>query len=297
MTATVTAGVPKEVLRRVKQVEIKARVLADDMLLGRYRSVFKGSGLEFEEVREYEPGDEIRSIDWNVTARMGAPYIKKFREERELTIQLMVDTSASAWFGTTSTSKRELAAEVAALLSIAALRNNDRVGLIQFSDRVDQFVPPRKGRDQSLRIIRDLLMTEPARRKTDVATALRFLGNIQKRRAVIFVVSDFYDQGFERPMRMLSKRHDVIAVTLNDPREQTLPSVGVIGLEDAETGQVRYIDTGKRQVREAYARAAVQRREERMRAFSRMGVERVDLWTNRPYVPALMALFSRKGRH
>jgi uncharacterized protein (DUF58 family) len=248
-------------------------------------------------VREYEPGDEIRSIDWNVTARMGTPYIKKFREERELAIQLLVDTSASAWFGTASTSKRELAADVAALLSIAALRNNDRVGLIQFSDRVDQFVPARKGRDQALRIIRDLLTTEPVRRKTNVAGALRFLGNLQKRRAVIFVVSDFYDDGFERPMRMLSKRHDVIAVTLNDPREQSLPSVGVIGLEDAETGQVRYIDTGKRQVREAYARAAVQRREERVRAFSRMGVERVDLWTNRPYVPALMALFNRRGRH
>ncbi|MDQ3399673.1 MAG: DUF58 domain-containing protein, partial [Chloroflexota bacterium] len=236
-------AVSAEVLRKIRQVEIKARVLADELLLGSYRSVFRGWGLDFEEVREYEPGDDIRSIDWNVTARMSTPYIKKFREERELNVFVLVDTSASSWFGTAAQSKRDLAIDVAALLAFAAIRNNDRLSLVLFSDRVQRYVPPRTGRDHLLRVIRDLLFERPRRAKTDLAAVSRFVSNITKKRSVVFLISDFLDTGYESPLRRLGQKHDVVAVTLNDPRESALPRIGVIGLEDAETGRLVYVDT------------------------------------------------------
>lgn len=288
--------VPAEVLRRIRQVEIRARVLADEGLLGTYRSVFRGSGLDFEEVREYEPGDDIRSIDWNVTARMGTPYIKKFREERELNIILAVDVSASSWFGTARTSKRELAADVGALLAVAALHNHDRVGLLLFADEVRDFIPPRAGRDQLLWVISELLYAESPRTRTDIGAAARFIGHVSKKRSVIFVLSDFLDTGFDAQLRLLGRRHDVIALTLNDPREQELPAVGLVGLEDAETAGVAYVDTGDRRFREAYSQAARQRRSERLRAFGRMAIDSVDLATDRPYVPSLMAFFRARSR-
>ena len=288
--------VPAEVLRRIRQVEIRARILADEGLLGTYRSVFRGSGLDFEEVREYEPGDDIRSIDWNVTARMGTPYIKKFREERELNIILAVDVSASSWFGTVRTSKRELAADVGALLAVAALHNHDRVGLLLFADEVRDFIPPRAGRDHLLWVISELLYAESPRTRTDIGVAARFIGHVSKKRSVIFVVSDFLDTGFDAQLRLLGRRHDVIALTLNDPREQQLPAVGLVGLEDAETGGVAYVDTGDRRLREAYAATARERRGERLRAFGRMAIDSVDLATDRPYVPALMAFFRARSR-
>lgn len=288
--------VTDEVLRRIRQVEIRARVLASDLLIGSYRSVFRGSGLDFEEVREYEPGDDVRSIDWNVTARMGSPYIKKFREERQLNVFLTVDVSASSWFGTANVSKRELAAEVGALLAVAALRNSDRIGLLLFSDDVRVFLPLRQGHDHLLRVIAELLYAEPRRARTSIATAVRFLGNVTKKRGIVFVVSDFLDSGFEAPLRRLGIKHDVIALTLNDRREQELPDVGLISLEDAETGSVRYVDTSSAALRRGYAEAARQRRAERVRAFARMGMDSVDLYTDRPYVPPLMALFKERTR-
>ena len=229
---------PPEVLRLVKQVEIKARILADEALVGTYRSVFRGSGLDFEEVREYEPGDDIRTIDWNVTARMSVPYIKKYREERELNIFLAVDVSSSSWFGTTAVSKRDLAANVAALLAVTALHNNDRVGLVLFADGVREFLPPREGRYHLLRVIRELLFAEPRRSRTEMASVADLLANVTKKRNVVFVLSDFLDVEFEAPLRALGHRHDVIALMLNDPREVELPAVGLVALEDAETGQV-----------------------------------------------------------
>lgn len=294
--ASRTEAVPPEVLRVIKQVEIKARILADEALVGTYRSVFRGSGLDFEEVREYEPGDDIRSIDWNVTARMSVPYIKKYREERELNIYLAVDVSSSAWFGTAAVSKRELAANVAALLAVTALHNNDRVGLVLFADGVREFLPPRQGRHHLMHVIRELLFAEPRRSRTEIATVTDFLANVTKKRNVVFVVSDFLDFDFEPPLRALGHKHDVIALILNDPREMELPKVGLVALEDAETGRVGYVDTTAPAVRERFARAARERRAQRLRTFSRMGIDRVDLSTDRPYVPALLALFNARSR-
>jgi uncharacterized protein (DUF58 family) len=291
-----TEPVPPEVLRVVKQVEIKARILADEALVGTYRSVFRGSGLDFEEVREYEPGDDIRSIDWNVTARMNAPYIKKYREERELNIYLAVDVSASGWFGTAKVNKRELAADVAALLAVTALHNHDRVGLVLFADGVREFLPPREGRHHLLHLIRELLFAEPRRSRTEIASVTDFIANVTKKRNVVFVVSDFLDVEFEAPLRALGHKHDVIALILNDPRELELPTVGMVALEDAETGSVGYVDTSVAAIRESYARAARDRRAQRLRTFSRMGIDRVEISTDRPYVPALLALFNARSR-
>ncbi len=299
MTTAITPRrepVPPEVLRVVKQVEIKARILADEALVGTYRSVFRGSGLDFEEVREYEPGDDIRTIDWNVTARMNTPYIKKYREERELNIYLAVDVSSSAWFGTGSVSKRELAADVAALLAVTALHNNDRVGLVLFADGVREFLPPRQGRHHLLHVIRELLYAEPRRSRTEIASVADYLAKVTKKRNVVFVVSDFLDVDFEAPLRALGHKHDVIALILNDPREVELPSVGLVALEDAESGRVGYVDTSDRAVRERFARSARERRSQRLRTFSRMGIDRVDLSTDRPYLPALLALFNARSR-
>jgi uncharacterized protein (DUF58 family) len=295
-TAPQREPVPPEVLRVVKQVEIKARILADEALTGTYRSVFRGSGLDFEEVREYEPGDDVRSIDWNVTARMNMPYIKKYREERELNIYLAVDVSSSAWFGTGSVSKRELAADVAALLAVTALHNNDRVGLVLFADGVREFIPPGQGRHHLLHVIRELLFGEPRRSRTEIASVADYLANVTKKRNVVFVISDFLDVDFEAPLRALAHKHDVIALILNDPREAELPPVGVVALEDAESGLVGYVDTSDPGTRGRFARAARERRGQRLRAFSRMGVDRIELSTDRPYVPALLALFNARSR-
>ncbi|MDE3111687.1 MAG: DUF58 domain-containing protein [Chloroflexota bacterium] len=295
-TASSRGPVPEEVLRKIREVEVRARVLADEMLVGTYRSVFKGSGLEFEEVREYEPGDEIRSIDWNVTARMGVPYIKKYREERSLNVYVAVDISASSWFGTVRQSKRELAADVGALLAVAALRNYDRASLLLFSDRIDDFIPPRVGRDHALHVIRQLLYAEGRRAPTDVAGAAHFLGNVAKKRGVVFFVSDLLDTSFEAPLRTLAQKHDVITLVLIDPRELELPSVGIVALEDAETGETVEVNTSDKRLRAAYAEAAQERRLERRRVLARMGVDSVELFTDRPYIPPLMALFRTRSR-
>ena len=285
-------------LRRIRAVEIKARILADEALLGTYRSVFRGSGLEFEEVREYEPGDDIRSIDWNVTARMGMPYIKKFREDRELNILLAVDVSASSWFGSVDQSKRDLAAEVAALLAMTAMRSHDRVGLLRFAEGLQEWMPSRRGREHLLQVIRELLFAQPRRVRTEMTDAARFLTNITKKRSVVFLISDFLDVGLvdDPAVRMLGRKHDVIALVLNDPRELELPNVGVVALEDAETGRIAHIDTSDRRLREEYASNSRRRRNERRQALARMKIDSVDLFTDRPFVPALMALFNARTR-
>ena len=289
---------PANVLRRIRQVEIKARILADEALLGTYRSVFRGSGLEFEEVREYEPGDDIRSIDWNVTARMGMPYIKKFREDRELNILLAVDVSASSWFGSVDQSKRDLAAEVAALLAMTAMRSHDRVGLLRFAEGLQEWMPSRRGREHLLQVIRELLFAQPRRVRTEMTAAARFLTNVTKKRSVVFLISDFLDVHLvdDPAVRMLGRKHDVIALVLNDPRELDLPNVGVVALEDAETGAIAHIDTSDRRLRDEYAAGARRRRTERRQALARMKIDSVDLFTDRPFVPALMALFNARTR-
>ena len=294
--ASAAQPVPPEVLRKIREVEIRARVLADEMLLGTYRSVFKGSGLDFEEVREYEPGDDTRSIDWNVTARVGIPFIKKYREERSLNVYLAVDVSASSWFGTVRQSKRELAADVGALLAVAALRNQDRVSLLLFSDGVDEYIPAKGGRDHLLRLIRQLLYADISRARTSLSAAASFLGNVAKKRGVVFVISDLLDADVETPLRVLAKKHDLIVITVNDPREMELPNVGTIALEDAESGETVEVDTSDRGLRVAFAEAASDRRLERRRALSRMVVDGVELFTDRPYVPPLMALFRTRTR-
>ena len=287
---------PTGVMRRIRQVEIKARILADEALLGTYRSVFRGSGLEFEEVREYEPGDDIRSIDWNVTARMGTPYIKKYREDRELNIFLAVDISASSWFGSVAQSKRDLGAEVAALLALTAMENNDRVGLLRFAAGMQEWLPSRRGREHLLRVIRELLFAEPRRERTELSAAARFLTNVTKKRSVVFLVSDFIDVDIDESMRMLGRKHDVIAVVLTDPRELELPDVGVVALEDAETGAATYVDTSSRRLRAEYAERAMQRRLDRRRALGRMKVDSLELFTDRPFVPTLMAFFNARTK-
>ena len=294
--AAIDPAAPSDALHQIHNLEVRARVLADEMLLGTYRSVFRGSGLEFEEVREYEQGDDVRSIDWNVTARMGSPFVKKYREDRELAILLAVDVSSSTWFGSAGRSKRELAVEVGTLLAAVALRNNDRVGLLLFSDRVERYLPPRSGREHLLRVIRELVAAPPLRARTDIAEAARFMRNVTKKHAVIFLLSDFLDVEFTAPLRRLGQKHDVIALTLNDPRELDLPAVGVIALEDAETGGVRVVDTDVDGVRETYGRVARERRVERRRAFARMAIDVADLSTDRPFVPVLQALFNARSR-
>ena len=289
-------AIPAAMLRRIRQLEIKARVLADQQLLGTYRSVFRGSGLEFEEVREYEPGDDIRSIDWNVTARMGVPFIKKFREDRELNIFLAVDISASSWFGSVDQSKRDLAAEVAALLAMTAMTNNDRVGLLRFAADVQEWVPARRGRDHLLRLIRELLLAAPRRSATEIGSAARFLTNIAKKRSVVFLISDLIGVELDASCRMLARKHDVVALVLSDPREYELPDVGVVALEDAETGAIRYVDTSDRRLRDEYAAAGQRRRLERRRMLSSLKIESLELSTDRPYVPALMTFFNARTR-
>ena len=294
--AAADPSLPSVVLRRIRAVEIKARILADEALLGTYRSVFRGSGLEFEEVREYEPGDDIRSIDWNVTARMSAPYIKKFREDRELNIFLAVDTSASSWFGSVAQSKRDLGAEVAALLALTAMENNDRVGLLRFASGMQEWLPSRRGRDHLLRVIRELLFAEPRRARTELSAAARFLTNITKKRSVVFLITDFIDVALEDSLRLLARKHDVIAVVLNDPREHELPDVGVVALEDAETGRTAYVNTSDKALRAAYAEAAMRRRIERRRGLGRFKIDTLELSTDKPFVPALMAFFNARTK-
>jgi len=283
--------IPKEILDKVRRIEITTSHLVSDIFAGAYHSVFKGRGMEFDEVREYQMGDDIRSIDWNVTARTGTAHVKKYVEERELTVMILVDASASTHFGSTKELKNALAAELAAVLAFSAIRNNDKVGLIIFTDRIELFIPPRKGKRHVLRVIREVLYFKPQGKGTDINAALEYLTKVMRRKSVAFVISDFFGEDFKKSMGISNKYHDVIAITLNDPREAALPDCGLVEIEDAETGRKMLVDTGSPQVRRRYKADALARLDGRNRLFRSMGVDHIDVHTHEPYAKALIGFF------
>ncbi len=288
----------KEILRRIRRLELRTRARVEAAFSGQYRSVFKGRGMNFEEVREYQPGDEVRFIEWNVTARLGEvrgeAYVKKFTEERELSVMLLVDISGSGDFGSVDRNKRELAAEVACVLAFSAIRNNDRVGLLLFSDHVELFVPPRRGRRHALRVVREILFFEAKGRGTDVGGALEKFNRLLHRRSVVFLFSDFQAPAFGKQLGITSRRHDLVALPLVDPHEETLPDMGTVRLEDAETGQLLEVATGSKSVRDAFA-AAVRARAEALSAeLRRAGVDRVTLRTDCDWLPSLQSFFKAR---
>jgi uncharacterized protein (DUF58 family) len=287
---------PADILKKIRTLEIKTRGLVEAAFAGDYHSVFKGRGMNFEEVREYQPGDEIRAIDWNVTARLGTPFVKKFTEERELTVMLIVDVSASGNFGSTSQSKRELAAEVASLLAFSAIRNHDKVGLLLFTDRVELFIPPKKGRSHTLRIIREILFFEPEGRGTNPVLALDSLNKIVTRRAVVFFISDFQAPDFSKSLAVSGRRHDFIAVHVQDEREKALPNIGIITLEDAETGDQVEINTADRATRTRFVDLANERQAELTRTLRRNNIDAIGLRTGEDYLPALRSFFKQRER-
>lgn len=288
--------IPRQIIQKIRQIEIRTRHLVNDVFSGEYHSVFKGRGMEFAEVREYAPGDEIRSIDWNVTARLGRPYVKRFIEERELTVILMADASASKSFGTVNQMKGEIAAEICALLAFAAIQNNDRVGLLMFTDQIEKFIPPKKGRTHILRVIREVLYTRPEHKGTDIAQALDYLNRLLTRRCIVFIISDFLAADYIKPLRVASKRHDVVAVTVTDPRELDLPGIGLIELEDAESGEEVLIDTGDEAWRRQYAEYNEAIREERDQQFRITGVDAIHIRTDQPYIDPLLQFFKLRER-
>lgn len=288
--------IPKALARQIRAIQIFTTKVVNDVLAGEYESVFKGRGMEFDEVREYQPGDDVRSIDWNVTARTGKPFIKRFREERELTVLFLVDLSASGSFGSVKQTKNELAAEICALLAFAAIKNNDKVGLIVFTDHVEMFVPPGKGARHVLRVIREILSFRPRRTGTDVGMALDYLGRIQHRKAVVFLISDFQADGFEKALRVLGRRHDIIAISVADPREKALPDVGLIELEDAETGEITLIDAGSRTVRKRYEALSLERTARLDDLLRSMGIDQIHVETGKAYIRDLMAFFKNRER-
>jgi uncharacterized protein (DUF58 family) len=288
--------IPKEVLKKVKRIEIQTRGLVNDVFSGEYHSVFKGRGMEFSEVREYQMGDDIRTIDWNVTARMGHPFVKVFEEERELTVMLLVDVSSSGEFGTVTQMKGEIAAELCALLAFSAIKNNDKVGLIVFSDQVEKFVVPKKGKSHVLRVVREILFHKPQGRQTNIAAALEFLSRVARRRAVVFLVSDFISSGYEKALQIANKKHDMVAITITDPREVTLPNVGFIELEDAETGETFLVDTSDYAVRNDFTARASEIKISREKTFRSMNVDHVDISTDISYVEPLIRFFRMRAK-
>jgi len=287
---------PAEILKKIRTLEIKTRGLVETAFAGDYHSVFKGRGMNFEDVREYQPGDEIRAIDWNVTARLGTAYVKKFTEERELTVILVVDVSASGNFGSTAQSKRELSAEVACLLAFSAIRNNDKVGLILFTDRVELFIPPKKGRSHTLRLIREILFFKPQGRGTEPALALDYLNNIVTRRAVVFFISDFQAPDFSRALAVSGRRHDFIAIHIRDEREKVLPNIGIITLEDAETDEQIEINTADRGTRGRFTDLASEHETDLARTLRRNNIDAIALQTGKDYLPALRSFFKQRER-
>lgn len=287
-----------ELMAKVGRIRILTSRLIDDQLSGDYHSTFKGQGVEFDEVRPYEAGDDVRSIDWNVTARTGVPFIKRYSEERELTVLFMVDVSGSLGYGSSGRTKAELAAEVTALLALTAIRNQDKVGLVLFSDRIVKYIPPRKGRDSVMRLAREVLAAgDGAEGGTNIPGALKFLSGVQKRRAVVFLVSDFLAHGdCERLLRAAARRHDLVCVTVEDPAERRLPDVGLVELEDPETGELALVDTSSAAVRGAFAARADEESGAVRRFLAKTGIDTVSLSTDRPYIDEVRALFKRRAR-
>ena len=288
--------IPTEILNKVKRIELRTRNLVNTIFAGEYHSVFKGRGMAFAEVREYQPGDDVRIIDWNVTARMGDPFVKVFDEERELTVILMVDASASGDFGTVSQMKGEIGAEICALLAFSAIQNNDRVGLIIFTDEVELFIPPKKGKKHVLRVIRELLYFQPSGRSTNIDTALEYLNRVTYRRSVVFLVSDFFASDYEKALRVANRRHDLVAIALEDPREYDLPAIGIVELEDAETGEGIMVDFGDAAVRDAFQKLTRKERDDRDSLFRRMGLDAVNISTQGAYHEPLMQFFRMRAK-
>jgi uncharacterized protein (DUF58 family) len=287
---------PREILQQVQRIHLRTRRLVDDVLVGAYHSTFKGRGMEFDEVREYTPGDEVRTIDWNVTARRGQPYVKRYVEERELTVMLLVDLSASGQFGSVRRLKSDIATELCAVLAWSAIRNNDKVGLILFTDHIEMFVPPQKGRRHVLRVIREVLYFQPQRQRTDVGRALEYLHNVSRRRTVSFLVSDFLTSGYDKPLRIAHRRHDIIPITITDRRELSLPRLGFVVLQDLETGAHVLVDTASAAVREAYALRRAAAVEQRRQLFQTLGMDAIEVRTDEPYINPLMRFFRQRER-
>ena len=296
----------KELMAKVGRIRILTNRLIDDQLSGDYHSSFKGQGVEFDEVRPYTPGDDVRTIDWNVTARTGMPFIKRFSEERELTILFLVDVSGSQSYGSQRRSKMELAAEVTALLALTAIRNQDKIGLVLFSDKIVKYIPPRKGRDSVMRLVREVLAAEDgAEGATDISEALRFLNGVQKRRAVVFLVSDFISSGtareegessFERLLRATAHHHDLVCVPVSDPAERTLPDIGLVEIEDPETGELLLVDTSSAKVRREFSEKALEEESRLSRMFLKSGIETLYISTDKPYIDGVRALFKRRAK-
>ncbi len=287
---------PKEIVRKIRRIQITTNRLVNESLAGEYHSVFKGRGMEFDEVREYQHGDDIRSIDWNVTSRTGHPFVKRYVEERELTVMLLVDASASGAFGSFEKTKAEVAAEISALLAFSAIKNNDRVGAILFTDRVEKFIPPRRGSTHVLRVIRELLFYRPERLGTRIQRALEHLNLVVHKRAVVFLISDLWDQGFEQPLKVANRRHDVVIIQIVDPREQELPDVGILEVRDAETGEVVRIDTSLSRVRAAYRENWERNHLDQKKLFQSHRMDHVLINAAEPYDIPLVRFFEERAR-
>ena len=283
-------------LKKVRKIEIKTKGLSNHIFAGEYHTAFKGKGMAFSEVREYQPGDDIRSIDWNVTARYNSPFVKVFEEEREMTVMLLIDVSASGNFGTQEQFKRELATELAAILAFSAINNNDKVGVIFFTDKVEQFIPPKKGKSHILRIIREVLAFEPTGKGTDIAGALEYFSAVIKKRSICFILSDFMSKEFDRPLKIASKKHDLVALRIHDKREDTLPNVGLVPMQDAETEKMLFVDTSSKKVRDNFAKNRAQATEKLRKLFPASGVDLIDITTGTDYVKPLINFFKTRGK-
>jgi len=288
--------IPKEVLKKIRKIQITTSRMVTDLFAGQYHSVFKGKGMEFDEVREYMPGDDIQSIDWNVTARTGLPHIKKFVEERELTVMILLDASMSCKFGSSQQLKSQIAAELSSVLAFSATQNNDKVGLIVFTDRLEKFVPPHKGLKHVLRVIREALYFKPEGKGTDISLALEYLNRVIKRKAITFLISDFFDDDFKKRLSVTNKRHDVIAVTITDPREVDMPDVGLIKLNDAESSRERTIDTSNKNFRTNYTHSALERLQKRKELLRGAGIDNIDIYTNSSYTKELIRFFKMRRK-
>ncbi len=286
----------RELLKQVRQIEIKTRGLVNEVFSGEYHSVFKGRGMEFSEVREYEPGDDIRSIDWNVTARFGHPYVKIFEEERELTVMLLIDMSGSLIFGSVEKTKQQIAAELSAILAFSAMKNNDKVGLILFTDSIEKFVPPRKGKSHILRIIREVLSFEPRGNKTDLKGALEYFNHIIKKKSIVFLLSDFFDSGYEKILKIVGKKHDLIGMVINDPRENDLPEAGLIKFRDAETGEIRYLNTSDKDVQQWFNNNLNEYTQSRKSLFRSSRLDSVEIITGDSYIKPLVDFFKLREK-
>lgn len=283
--------------QKVKGIEITTRKMVEEYFSGKYESVFKGTGMNFSDVREYQAGDDVRAIDWNVTARLGRPFIKQFVEERELTIMLAVDISGSQYFGTHEKSKAELACEIAAILAFSALRNQDKVGLLMFSDGIEKYLPPRKQKGYVLRIIREILYRKPKEHKTNLNKTLRYLNEMMHKKGIIFLISDYIDSDFEKTLRITNRKHDLIAVTISDPIEEKIPDIGLIEMEDPESGAIITIDSSDPKLRNAFSKSVEERKNELRTLFGKAGIDAIDLKTDQDYIKPLYSFFKmREGR-